>query len=832
MLKSIFLCLQFCIIIFIEGLSQSSEQQPATSSANYIYHSPSSDKLSWQRLNLWLSCIFFRTSKQSSIDWDSSLLFVSRSLGLSRLSIIAEGIDDSELLTQSQWFNQQDPGKGIRLLSKAEGKKHLELMVLLGAYYAFQPDNYRRYKDSVEYFLNKANNESKLINEKGLGRVALCLLTKMYMQSADTAKGNIIFNALIDESKIAGDKKTEARGLAYRAIYTPALVNSQERIGYIQKATEIYHSLGDRESEIPLLVYTGYLYIRMARFDDAVSFFMKALQLENAIDYPYTHYTTDAVASVLMVQDKFGEPLKYALESIKTAEASRDSVGWAYFYSRLAGLYITEGERDEEATKWMMKAIERFARNKDANLYLTLYTLITSLKERERPREGFDLLLSLSKRVLPQYPLVWVYYDMCYAIAYSGMKQYKLAEQYAAAADSILKLPEVPSVLKSYIGSNVTFLFGSINFDNHQFGKAKTYFEQYLSNSSRAPLLKNEMSVYQGLIHIDSVFHDASSAVKHYERYVQLLDSNFRVSKLRQAEELQVMYQTQEKENQIVSLNQQAKLEQANLKQAMLVKNLTIAGIVAALIIAGLLYRQSRLRQKNNNVITRKNEQLQHLLTEKDWLVKEIHHRVKNNLQIVMSLLNSQSAYIDNEFALNAIQESQHRVHAMSLIHQKLYNADSLSSIDMSLYIRELVSYLADSFDTGQKIHFEYNIEPIEMDVSEAVPLGLILNEAITNSIKYAFPESRDGVISISLSSIDSDHCSLIISDNGIGIPLHLNNKKPGSLGMSLMQGLSEDLEGDFSIENKNGTTIKIAFVHYVSVKHPGVFSEPLASNN
>src|SRR6185436_5861909 len=113
------------------------------------------------------------------------------------------------------------------------------------------------------------------------------------------------------------------------------------------------------------------------------------------------------------------------------------------------------------------------------------------------------------------------------------------------------------------------------------------------------------------------------------------------------------------------------------------------------------LFRQSRLRKRNNTVITHKNEQLQHFLTEKEWLLKEIHHRVKNNLQIVMSLLNSQSAFIENDAALTAIHDSQHRVQAMSLIHQKLYGSENVSSIDMSFYIPELVSYLADSFNTG-----------------------------------------------------------------------------------------------------------------------------------
>jgi len=223
---------------------------------------------------------------------------------------------------------------------------------------------------------------------------------------------------------------------------------------------------------------------------------------------------------------------------------------------------------------------------------------------------------------------------------------------------------------------------------------------------------------------------------------------------------------------------------------------------------------------------------LRHLVNEKDWLVKEIHHRVKNNLQIVMSLLNSQSAYIDNESALVAIHDSQHRVHAMSLIHQKLYNSENISSIDISLYIREMVSYLSESFNIGQRIRFEFAIDSLEMDVSQAVPLGLILNEAITNSIKYAFPDGRNGVIAISLSNTTPNHYLLSISDNGIGMPPQSGNKKPGSLGMSLMKGLSEDLDGALSIESNSGTTIKISFIHDTGIKKPSTLATSFISSN
>jgi two-component system, sensor histidine kinase PdtaS len=275
-------------------------------------------------------------------------------------------------------------------------------------------------------------------------------------------------------------------------------------------------------------------------------------------------------------------------------------------------------------------------------------------------------------------------------------------------------------------------------------------------------------------------------------------------------------------------LTQKELLHQANLREANLIKNITIGGILLLLIAAFIFYKQYRQKQRANKIITGQNKQLKHLLTEKEWLLKEIHHRVKNNLQIVMSLLNSQSAYIDNEPALTAIHDSQHRVHAMSLIHQKLYNSDNLSSIDMSFYIRELVSYLADSFNTGQRIRFEYAIEPLDMDVTQAVPLGLVLNEAITNSIKYAFPDGRSGVITISLAQTSRDHYLLTISDNGIGMPSHFKIQKPGSLGMSLMAGLSEDLDGNFSIENNNGTTIRVSFVHDPGVKRPDALTASL----
>ena len=184
-----------------------------------------------------------------------------------------------------------------------------------------------------------------------------------------------------------------------------------------------------------------------------------------------------------------------------------------------------------------------------------------------------------------------------------------------------------------------------------------------------------------------------------------------------------------------------------------------------------------------------------------------------------MSLLNSQSAYLKDQSAITAIRDSQHRVQSMSLIHQKLYKSNDLTAINMPEYISELVEYLQDSFDLGLSVHFEQHIENIDMDVSQAVPLGLILNEAITNAIKYAFP-TRQGKITISLQHTHDDYFMLRIADNGIGLPANFEVKKTASLGMRLMHGLSDDIEGKFAASVDNGTVITVEFIYNYTLNH------------
>jgi two-component sensor histidine kinase len=180
-------------------------------------------------------------------------------------------------------------------------------------------------------------------------------------------------------------------------------------------------------------------------------------------------------------------------------------------------------------------------------------------------------------------------------------------------------------------------------------------------------------------------------------------------------------------------------------------------------------------------------------------------------MQIVMSLLNTQSAYLESD-ALTAIKNSQHRIQAMSLIHQKLYQADNVAFINMPSYIRELAGFLRESYDSGRDIQCNLDLEEIDLDVSQAVPVGLILNEAITNVIKYAFPGGQRGAIDIVMKRESGSRIMLSISDNGVGLPAGSDPGKKHSFGMNLIRGLAGQLGGTISIASDKGLCILIEF--------------------
>jgi two-component sensor histidine kinase len=288
---------------------------------------------------------------------------------------------------------------------------------------------------------------------------------------------------------------------------------------------------------------------------------------------------------------------------------------------------------------------------------------------------------------------------------------------------------------------------------------------------------------------------------------------------------LNILYETEKKNKDIIILRNQTLLQQNELKNATFIRNSMITFLALLLIILGLLYKSFKFKKKTNRAlegkqeeINQKNATLRNMLIEKEWLLREIHHRVKNNLHMVVGLLASQTEFLKNEEALQAINSSQNRIHSMSLIHQKLYQSENLSIINMPSYIFELSEYLRDSFHMGKSVRFVLDIDNFDLPLSHSIPIGLIFNEAVTNSIKYAFKDTIHGIINISLKAGDNNNFTLKIRDNGSGLPIDFDPVHNASLGLKLMRGLAEDIQAEFEINSKNGTLVVLKFTLTESV--------------
>jgi PAS domain S-box-containing protein len=217
----------------------------------------------------------------------------------------------------------------------------------------------------------------------------------------------------------------------------------------------------------------------------------------------------------------------------------------------------------------------------------------------------------------------------------------------------------------------------------------------------------------------------------------------------------------------------------------------------------------------NQDITERKRaeEAVKASLREKEILLREIHHRVKNNMQIISSLFNLQAGYIKDEDARRMLREGQLRIRAMALVHEKLYQSRDMSKIDFSDYLRSLSDHLFHFFSVeADRIRLETNLEHVQLDVNSAVPCGLLATELITNALKHAFPGDRKGVVGVRLYRREDGAVELHVSDDGVGFPEAVDFRKTGSLGLQIVSLLVGQLEGTIELDRENGAAFTIVF--------------------
>lgn len=337
-----------------------------------------------------------------------------------------------------------------------------------------------------------------------------------------------------------------------------------------------------------------------------------------------------------------------------------------------------------------------------------------------------------------------------------------------------------------YLGGNYLYLKRPQEVLRHTM-EARRLAQKLDTKHEYAVTLEYEADAYLQLKQYEKAYY----ALKRYTRYYK--DTLINAERTEQIEALKTKYETTQKETQIA-------LQAKELSQQRTTIWAVVSVLALALVGGALLYRLTRQLRRRNE--------------EKEFLIKEIHHRVKNNLQVLSSLLHLQSRQITDETALDAVREGQNRVDAMGLIHQRLYMGDRLASVEMLDYLRNLGDTLLDSFGIhDERIKMTYALDPMHLDVDIAIPLGLIINELATNSLKYAFPGGRSGSIEIALWRDETDKLCLRVSDDGVGKSATPDPKFSTSFGSNLVQMLSKKLKGKPEVLNHDtGYATRIRF--------------------
>jgi len=353
---------------------------------------------------------------------------------------------------------------------------------------------------------------------------------------------------------------------------------------------------------------------------------------------------------------------------------------------------------------------------------------------------------------------------------------------------------------ESISGLSATYLaLGNYEEAIKQANKILEYKDEHQS-------LSQQMAAYNYLSKAYESKEELDKALSFYKEYKLMSDSIYQRDMLSEIASKDALYQRAKKDEEIARLDAAHIIAENKIKN----KNKIIGlGALALGVISLLLFILYNVFKK----VTKQKDQLSTLVDEKDILLREIHHRVKNNLQIVSSLLTLQGRTIKDNTVLEAINDGKSRVRSMALIHQDLYSNDNLTGLNVKSYVENLTKDLLTTYKINQsKVNLILDVEDIDLDIDTMIPLGLIINEIMTNSLKYAFPNGRNGKINVSLKDLD-DQLYLNIEDNGVGYnPADVDEN---SFGYVLVNALTDQLEGDMNISNDHGTKVEVTINDY-----------------
>lgn len=533
---------------------------------------------------------------------------------------------------------------------------------------------------------------------------------------------------------------------------------------YFEKAMTGYVAKGDKAGEASAWFKKSYVSRYKGKLEESLSYNLKALAIMEALkDERGISRAYEEISHDLYEQNKGDEALAYAQKSIAVAEKIGDK--GQLLYSLGAAGSASFKTKD-------FKAAYQFMGRK-----------VTLAKEMNFPPGELAPLYNdrgNALKLLGRYP--------------EALEDYNLAHAYAEKAEMV------------GIAMSAEANIGDVYM---RMGKYAEALPHKLSAIEGFEKIGFKINLPENYLHASVIYEklgDHKSALAYYKKYHVENDSLVSIEKDEMMSSLLTKYETAEKDSRLA-------LQDAQISRQSTVQ-WAISGIALLLgLILFLGYRNFRQKQKSNTKLTATNDLLEKKNKENELLLKEIHHRVKNNLQTISSLLNLQSAGIKDANALEAVQESQSRVRSMGLIHQKLYQGDQLATVEMKDYFKTMGETLFHAFGMKeQQVALNVNMQEVGLDVDTAIPVGLIVNELVTNALKYAFPEGRPGTVEISLGTEDDNTLTLRVKDNGVGLQDTQISSKNNGFGSRLVQLLTLQLDGQMEESTKDGVETVIRF--------------------
>ena len=591
--------------------------------------------------------------------------------------------------------------------------------------------------------------------------------------------------------------------------------NPDSAFYYFEKSMGILLEIGDSVNYARNSIGLGQTYARLGQNEKAIATFQKGLQsFKDIKDSLGVAIINDNLGTNLTGWGRHNEALKHLL----LANEYYRNLGYKIFegntFNTIALVYRHTKKREKEM-EYYQKAYDILVTQNDSirlgNVTVNIgntYVLMDSLK-KALPylvrAEGLFNSSSYQRGLLSVYNAFVQYYQK------QSPPNFKQAEEYG------VKNVKLADGLKAYRElADATFNLANIYEDQGKYQKAISTYKKCNEIAEEYDFLRKQNASAQHLSLLYERQGKNDLALKYLKEYQQTKDSLLNKEQIEEFKEIELNHEfAQERLTdslQVIEEKQAtALLHQQEMAKEQQSKNALYFGLILIAIIAGFSIWAYQRQQRQSTVLAEKNVEIETALHEKQLLLKEVHHRVKNNFQIISSLLELQSKGIEDEKAKALAQEGKNRVKSMALIHQKLYQNDDLL-IYFDEYINKLVKEIADMYGNEKKADVSIQVPQVAFDIDTAIPLGLIVNELVTNAFKYGSSQDESRVsISIQKEQEEGDY-RLEIKDNGQGMPDSFDFAKARSMGLRLVRSLSKQLHGSVTYANNEGAVFSVLF--------------------